>query len=229
MLMLLFVIISLFLASPIIAADFPQCIDNRQTLILDSTQNGFGQTVLHKPGWDRYLIYFSSTSSIQNGKIAYPGTQGDPGTYNSTCQTWAADRIWMSWHFGDGLESSGWLSDPGTPRPVLSPGGSGESALIGDPTVIEWKGKIHLFYEGTDNCSATTIIYFMQLPTVFLVHSPKPAKLSVSKDIMKPRVPGLAGPKYLSKMTQLYLTYTDNTFPSSLPKLPTTKRLNLLC
>ena len=114
----------------------------------------FGQWIVHESGWDRYVMFFSINSLIKNN---YPGNvpPGDPGTYNDTLNTWWGDRIWMSWHFGDGKELSGWNQDDGsgniTPWLMVPFGGTNESGLVGDPTVTLWKGKWHMYYEGTDH------------------------------------------------------------------------------
>lgn len=120
-----------------------------------ANMNYFGPCILHESGWDRYLMYYSINSSILNSKPSN-ATQGDPGTYNSTCNTYWADRIWLSWHFGDGKSPTGWDADDGygttTPKLMLTIGGAGESALIGDPAVVSWQNKWHMYYEGTDDC-----------------------------------------------------------------------------
>lgn len=124
--------------------------------ISQTNNNYFGQWVMHQNGWDRYLMYFSINSSIINGKPANT-EQGNANTYNNRCGTWWADRIWLTWHFGDGKSLNGWNTNDGygnvPPILMLDIGGVGESALIGDPSVVFWKNQWHMFYEGTDDCS----------------------------------------------------------------------------
>jgi hypothetical protein len=116
----------------------------------------------------------------------------------------------MSWHFGDGLEPLGWLSDAGTPRPILSPGGQGESALIGDPSVVEWKGKVHLFYEGTDNCNGNDNYIFHAVSDSLFGPFTKTGKVTGIKGHNEPGGPGFSWPKAFIENDQLYITYTDN-------------------
>jgi len=114
----------------------------------------FGPWVMHEPGWDRYLMFLSMNSTVVGGKPSKG--KGDNGTYNSACKTDYADRIWVTWHFGDGVTPAGWggADSYGTTGPLLllSPGGPGENALIGDPSVVYWQGKWHMYYEGTSSC-----------------------------------------------------------------------------
>lgn len=85
--------------------------------------------VMHEPGWDRYRMYFGRNEII-NGVNE--------------------DRIYLSENFGDGI--SGW----GTPILLLSPGGTGQGALIHDPTVaIDSTGTWQMYYTGTDNLNGT--------------------------------------------------------------------------
>lgn len=83
--------------------------------------------VMHESGWDRYRMYFGRNEII-NGV--------------------AEDRIYLSENFGDG--ETGW----GTPILLLSPGGSGESALIHDPTVTIVGSTWNMYYTGTDGPDA---------------------------------------------------------------------------
>jgi hypothetical protein len=117
--------------------------------------NTFGQWVIREPGWDRYLMFFSCNSTVVNGK---PSNQspGDPGTYNPVLTTpgntnWWADRIWVTWSYGDGR--SGWDPDAIAPLLLLSPNGASmnQRCLIGDPSVVSWQGQWHMYYEGTDD------------------------------------------------------------------------------
>ncbi|MHB9011266.1 MAG: discoidin domain-containing protein [Ignavibacteriaceae bacterium] len=85
--------------------------------------------VMHAPGWDRYRMYFGRNEII-NGVNE--------------------DRIYLSENFGDGINN--W----GTPILMLSPGGTGQSALIHDPTVaIDTNSVWQMFYTGTDNLNGT--------------------------------------------------------------------------
>jgi len=121
------------------------------------TGNGyFGQWVIKYPGWDRYLMFYSINSAI--GVDGKP-TNGPPyllGTYNDVCSTYWGDRIWMTWHFGDGKNPADWGADDGSgntgPFLILDRGEPGGFALIGDPTVVIWEGQFHMYYEGTDQC-----------------------------------------------------------------------------
>jgi len=79
--------------------------------------------IMHETGWDRYRMYFGRNEII-NGV--------------------SADRIYLSENFGDG--KTGW----GTPMLLLSPGGTGQSALIHDPTVTIVGSTWHMYYTGTD-------------------------------------------------------------------------------
>lgn len=136
----------------------------------------FGQYVLHdNPDWDRYLMYFSANSAVRGGKpVGDTFTPIDPGTYNTQCGTAWGDRIWLTWSFGDGKNPLGWNAPDccGNTPPFLLLGlgaqdtdgdgtieptdyqGIGERALIGDPAVVFWQGKWHMYYEGTDDCAA---------------------------------------------------------------------------
>ena len=118
----------------------------RPTLGYWGTSNvprSFGPWVLNCPGWNDYVIYVSQNSRVHNG--APSGTQGNE-YYNTACSTPWADRIWM------------YISHDATPYTwslvglALPQGGPGESALIGDPSVVYWAGKFHMYYEGTDQC-----------------------------------------------------------------------------
>jgi hypothetical protein len=82
-----------------------KCIERFQ-MYSSPVGNAFGPSIIHHSGWDRYLMYFSINSTVKND---YPSLSkpGDSGTYNDKCNTWHADRIWFTWHFGDGVESSG--------------------------------------------------------------------------------------------------------------------------
>ncbi len=175
----------------------------------------FGQSVLHEPGWDRYLMYLSMNSSIVNGKPANTAP-GDPGTYNQQCGTWWADRIWLTWHFGDGKTPTGWNANDGygniPPILMLNIGGPGESGLIGDPAVVYWNGQWHMYYEGTDWCDGShNNIFHATAPSWFGpwtkqgpvwglwgLHGQPPETDS-----------GFSWPTVLIENNQLYLYFTD--------------------
>ena len=137
----------------------------------------FGPCVIKDSGWDRYLMFFSANSAVSTDGKPTNSPPFDTDYKNYTCPPYGesygywADRVWMSWHFGDGKTFSGWGADDGNgnvgPFLVLDIGGqfvhnaldelvwydgAGESALIGDPTVVYWEGQFHMFYEGTDQC-----------------------------------------------------------------------------
>jgi hypothetical protein len=119
----------------------------------------FGASLLHDPEWDRYLMYFTANGSIVSGRPSNK-VPGDPGTYNDTCATWWGDRIWLTWHFGDGINPQGWDAADGVgnvpPLLMLTVGGPGESAMIGDPAVVYWAGQWHMYYDGTDDCAGNS-------------------------------------------------------------------------
>ncbi|KKQ90612.1 MAG: hypothetical protein UT14_C0033G0002 [Candidatus Shapirobacteria bacterium GW2011_GWE1_38_92] len=187
------------------------CVNNQQTYWSEIARNGFGQTVMYKVGWDRYLLYLGITSIVKDGKLVNPtsGT-GDPGTYNSICKGWAADRIWMTWHFGDGISKAGWWSDPGTPRLLLNPGGVGEGALIADPTVVEWKGKVHMYYEGTDNCSGNDNRIFHAVADSLFGPFTKTGEVIGLAGHKEAGTSALSWPKVFVENDKLYLYYTDS-------------------
>ncbi len=105
----------------------------------------FGPDVQHVDG--QYVMYVTANSAISGGQPSNSG--GDAGTYNATCNTFFGDRIWMTSNASSALGHFGWSQ----PQLMLQQGGAGESALIGDPAVVYWKGKWHMYYEGTDQCS----------------------------------------------------------------------------
>jgi len=97
------------------------CIDDSiYGLPIHST---YSPWVMHESGWDRYRMYFGRNEVINNV---------------------SADRIYLSENFGNG--TTGW----GTPTLMLSPGGTGQGALIHDPTVTIVGSTWHMYYTGTD-------------------------------------------------------------------------------
>ena len=114
--------------------------------------NTFGQWVMREPGTGRLLMFFSCNSAIRNGKPVRRGP-GDPGTHNPVAPTWHADRIFVTWGSADG--KTGWDAESG-PLLLLGPGGTNENCLIGDPTVVHWQGKWHMYYEGTSSDQGAT-------------------------------------------------------------------------
>jgi hypothetical protein len=132
-------------------------------------------------------MYWSGNFCVKDGKPVDAGvTPGpyDPNTWNAGCNTFYGDRIWMTWHFGDGLLPTGWdagggtvalrlgmtaqdppfigLSPDGAVAPFLAlpAGGNKEQSLIGDPSVVYWNNKWHMYYEGTDYCDGTNNLLF---------------------------------------------------------------------
>ncbi|KAF0218734.1 MAG: hypothetical protein FD174_2517 [Geobacteraceae bacterium] len=170
----------------------------------------FGQWVLHEQGWDRYLMYFSISSSVVNGKPANT-TPGDNGTYNSKCNTWWGDRIWLTWHFGEGKDPAGWNANDGygniPPFMVLNIGGAGESALIGDPSVVYWKNKWHMFYEGTDSCDGSNNRIFHATADSWFGPWTKQGEVQGLWGMVTGS--GLSWPTILVEDDQLYLYFTD--------------------
>ncbi|MCR4274611.1 MAG: hypothetical protein NUW02_00990 [Candidatus Campbellbacteria bacterium] len=172
---LLVLVASLFLMQPAVA----QVPTVTPTLTFNNPLiHPFGQHVLHRDGWDRYLMYFSINSAVRHGKpVGEDFTPGDSGTYNTACHTWWADRIWLTWSFGDGKDPSGWNQNDGygntPPILLLNIGGQdidgdgvmeyegvGEQALIGDPYVVYWNNQWHMYYEGTSNCDTSDGMLF---------------------------------------------------------------------
>lgn len=88
----------------------------------------YSPCVLHKPGWDRYRMYFGRNEEIGG---------------------WWADRIYLSESFSDGI------ADWGEPILLLEPDVAfeGEGGLIHDPTVDWVDGTWHMYYTGTDKRS----------------------------------------------------------------------------
>jgi hypothetical protein len=127
----------------------------------------FGPFVMKPPDTDRYLMYWSGNFCVKNGKpvdaSVTPGPY-DPNTWNAGCNTFYGDRIWLTWHMGDGVDPAGWDADDGNgnkaPFLLLPAGGSYEESLVGDPTVIYWNSKWHLYYEGTNYCDGTNNFIF---------------------------------------------------------------------
>lgn len=115
----------------------------------------FGPYVIKMP--DRYVMFFSANGTIKDGKPSHI-SPGDPGTYNNVCSTWAADRIWITWHLGDGKTPSGWDAPDGVhPNPPILALNIGDhpdeidKGLIGDQSVFYWKGQWHMYYTAA-NC-----------------------------------------------------------------------------
>lgn len=128
--------------------------DRGATFIPGQWNGYFSPWVMKNPGFDRWLMYLGINSAVVGGKpgVVYPGQEGDPGTYNRVIGTWWADRIWVTWHFGDGKDPAGWAE----PKLLLDLGepGSGEGALIGDPCVVYYGGKWHMYYGGVERADA---------------------------------------------------------------------------
>lgn len=186
------------------------CTERFMTYLPDRSEHAFGQYVLHEQGWDRYLMYFSSNSTVNNGTIGV-SSPGDKGTYNDACNTWYADRIWYTWHFGDGKDPNGWDADDGygntPPTLALGIGGRGETALIGDPAVVEWGGKYHMYYEGTDRCDGMeNLIFHATSDSIF---GPWTKQGEVQGLGGQRRGSGLSWPSVYIENNTLYLLYTD--------------------
>jgi hypothetical protein len=170
----------------------------------------FGQNVLHEDTWDRYLMFVSINSSIVNGKPNNT-TPGDAGTYNDTCQTWWGDRIWLTWHLGDGKSLAGWnaTDSSGTTPPLLmlNIGGAGESALIGDPSVVFWNNQWHMYYEGTDDCTGNNNkIFHATAPDWSGPWTKQGQVTGLAGNISGS---GLSWPTVFVELGKLYLYYTD--------------------
>lgn len=194
----------------------------------------FGQHVLHEEGWDRYLMYFSANSAVRAGKPvgdASPSNPGDEETYNSTCSTWWADRIWLTWSYGDGINPAGWNEpdDYGNTPPFLLLGiggqdrngdgevtvsnpqvdylGVGERALIGDPYVVNWNNKWHMYYEGTDLCNANSNEIFHATADSWFGPWTKKGKVTGLRGSHANT--GFSWPTVRMENGNLYLYYTD--------------------
>jgi hypothetical protein len=171
----------------------------------------FGPDVLHQPGWDRYLMFLTANSAVVNGR---PGAgSGDSQHYNHRCNTSYADRIWVTWNMGSGLDAVGWrAAEPVTgtvpPLLMLTVGGPGESALIGDPAVVQWNGQWHMFYEGTDDCSGANANIFHAVASDW--HGPwRKTGLVSGLWGIRGTTSGLSWPTILVESNQLYLYFTD--------------------
>lgn len=109
-----------------------------------------------------YVMYWSGNFCVKGGKPVdaglVPGPY-DPNTWNAGCNTFYGDRIWMTTHNGDGLDPAGWDASNG-PTLLLPAGGPGQESLIGDPSVVYWNGKWHMYYEGTNYCDGTNNLLF---------------------------------------------------------------------
>jgi hypothetical protein len=109
--------------------------------------HNFGQWLVFDATATQYCMFIGISSSIVCGRPSN-SAPGDTNSFNPVCKTWWADRIWLLRHSGDGRDAKGW----GQPDLVLTIGGEGESALIGDPCAVFWQGQWHMYYEGTDDC-----------------------------------------------------------------------------
>lgn len=110
----------------------------------------FGPWVLNNPGWgSNHVMFVTHCSRVKNDENDMPFPSGTEGNefYNTVCNTPWSDRIWMY------ISNSG---DPYTWSLVglaLAQGGTGENSLIGDPSVVHWNNKWHMYYEGTSQCN----------------------------------------------------------------------------
>jgi len=177
-----------------------------------SGNNTFGQWVIKENGWDRYLMFFSCNSTVVNGKPS-TSSPGDSGTYNTPASSWWADRIWLTWSFGDGKNINGWDANDGNgnipPFLMLSPGGSGQSCLVGDPSVVYWQGQWHMYYEGTDNPDGSGNRIFHATASSWM--GPWTKQGQVSGLWADTRSCGLSWPTVLVDGSQLVLYFTDNS------------------
>ncbi len=182
-------------------------------IIPPSPSRNFGAHVFYHN--DRYLMYFSHNGTVKNGKPSNL-EPGDSGTYNNNCSTWWADRIWLTWHLGDGKDPAGWdASDGVNPTPpilMLSIGGAGEGGLIGDPTVVYWNGQWHMYYEATDRCDGRENLMFHATATNWIGPWTKQGRLnglrvdnSGSLPVMGPSWPSVL----IEEDNNLYLYYID--------------------
>ncbi len=164
----------------------------------------FGQWLLRDEETDQTVMFLTICSSIVNGQ---PSNRmpGDGGTYNDPCKTWWADRIWMAVHCGDGKRPQEW----GKPELVLSIGGKGEEALVGDPSVVWWMGKWHMFYEGTDCPDGSRNLIFHA--TADSLHGPWAKQGQVEGLGGNVQGSGLSWPTVLVYEKNLYLYYTDGS------------------
>lgn len=156
-------------------------------------------------------MYFTADSGVLNGRpYALASAQsGDPNTFNSSCGTWYADRIWLAWSFTDGKtewnQNDGYGNIP--PYLAISPGGAGESALVGDPAVCYWNGQWHMYYEGTDRCDGSGNNIFQAVSGSWFgpwLKLGPVVGLPVPIDQF-----GLAWPSVLLDNNQLYLYFDD--------------------
>lgn len=164
----------------------------------------FGQWLLPDEKTDKPVMFLTICSSIVKGKPSNR-TPGDDGTYNAPCKTWWADRIWMVPHSGDGKTPGEW----GTPELALTIGGRGEEALVGDPSVVRWKGKWHMFYEGTDCPDGNQNLIFHA--TAADLNGPWTKQGRVDGLLGDVRGSGLSWPTVLIHKGDLYLYYTDGS------------------
>ncbi|MBU4210066.1 hypothetical protein KKC08_00145 [Patescibacteria group bacterium] len=179
-----------------------QCVERIQTY-KSPVGNAGGQWIDHHPGWDRYVMYYSMTSTMINGK---PSTT-IPSNNDINNGGWA-DRIWYTWHFGDGLNPDLWDPDD-LPKLALDVGGPGESKLIADPFLVEWNGIWHMYYEGTDQPDGSgNSIFHATSESLFGPWTKKGEVLDFygSRDGMGP-----SWPSAFIKEDNLYLIYTDGT------------------
>ena len=71
----------------------------------------FGPWIMHQPGWDRYVLFFTQNCVVKNGKPVDVGLVPGPydqNTWNTVAPGYFGDKIWMTWHFGDGMDPKGW-------------------------------------------------------------------------------------------------------------------------
>jgi hypothetical protein len=172
----------------------------------------FGEWVIYQDG--RYVMYCAINSSIQNGK---PSNQqpGDPGTWNPAANSWWADRIWLTWHLGDGIDPRGWDASDGVSTPpllMLDIGGAGEGCLIGDPSVVQWNGQWHMYYEGTDRPDGReNKVFHATAPHWRGPWTKQGAVTGLLPDNGPPIPPeGPSWPTVFLEDNQLYIYYTDS-------------------
>lgn len=120
----------------------------------------FGPWVIKPTPTGPYVMYWSGNFLVKDGKPTDGPGPYDPNTWNAGCNTFYGDRIWMSVHHGDGIDPAGWESDGVSPTLIHAAGGVKEQSLVGDPTVVYWNNKWHMYYEGTDYCDGTNGLLF---------------------------------------------------------------------
>jgi len=149
--------------------------------------NVFGPWVMHEPGWDRYLMFFSKNSPIDG---------------------YWADRIYVTWHYGDGKDPSGWEQPLLLLEPEGEGVGSGEDRLIGDPSVVYWNGKWHMYYEGTDQPDGNNNSIFHAVADDWSGPWIKKGMVELSGNHQGS---GLSWPTVYVENNELYLFYTDGS------------------